>query len=315
MVKMKMISTLINIYKKTEAELKEYVAEELKKQYKEVIVDDGFVFAKGSFPVLLVAHLDTVHKETPKTFVYSVDGDIISSPQGIGGDDRNGVFSVLEVSKRYNCSVLFCEQEEIGGVGAGLFTDAEISNDLEFNYIIEFDRKGSNDAVFYDCDNPNFTDFITRDFYKEAYGSFSDISTLAPYLGCAAVNLSCGYYKAHTTDEYVVISEMINSINAACNILARTTEDDKFEYIEAVYEGWGRGYSGRYSGWYDPYEDYGLEEKYYIIEFFDEKGKIQWYDVVALTEEEAVGKFLIDFPDIRYRDVNSVLVDKSVYAK
>lgn len=167
---MKMISTLINIYKKTEAELKAFVAEKLKANYTDITVDDGFVFAKGTFPVLLVAHLDTVHKETPKSFVYSVDGDVISSPQGIGGDDRNGVFSVLEVSKRYNCSVLFCEQEEVGGKGAEKFIESEISNDLEFNYIIEFDRKGSNDAVFYDCDNPEFTEFITKAFYKEEWG-------------------------------------------------------------------------------------------------------------------------------------------------
>lgn len=108
---------------------------------------------------------------------------------------------------------------------------------------------------------------------------------------------------------------MINSINAACDILARTTDDDKFEYIEAErsYSSyWGRG---RYNGWYDPYDDYDFEEKYYMIEFTDEKGKLQWYDVVALSEEEAVGRFLIDFPDVRYRDVNAVYVDKSLYAK
>lgn len=311
---MKMISTLINIYKKTEAELKEYVAEELKKQYKEVIVDDGFVFAKGSFPVLLVAHLDTVHKETPKTFVYSVDGDVISSPQGIGGDDRNGVFSVLEVSKRYNCSVLFCEEEESGGIGAKKFVSTELADGLKFNYIIEFDRKGSNDAVFYDCDNPDFTDFITKDFFKEDWGSFSDISTLAPYLGCAAVNLSCGYYKAHTTDEYVVVSEMINSINAACDILARTTDEDKFEYIEAEYDNGGyRG--GRWDAWYDSYGDYGIEENYYIIEYTGEKGRTEWYDTMALSEAEAIGKWCIDFPNLSYSDIIYVCVDKGVYSK
>lgn len=312
---MKMLSTLINIYKKTEAELKAYVAEELKSNYTDITVGDGFVFAKGTFPVLLVAHLDTVHKEAPKTFVYSTDGDIISSPQGIGGDDRNGVFSVLEISKRYNCSVLFCEQEEVGGIGADKFINTKLANSLDFNYIIEFDRKGSEDAVFYDCDNPAFTEFITKKFYKESWGTFSDISILAPYFGCAAVNLSCGYHKPHTKEEYVVVSEMIDSITAACEILARTTEDDKFEYIEAVHyvNYWG---NGRYSrGWYDDYNDYGIEEQYYIIEFSDSKGKTQWYDVVALSEEEAVGKFLIDFPNIRYNDVISICADKSLCAK
>ena len=314
---MKMIDTLINIYKKTEMELKAYVAEELVKQYRSVTVGDGYVFAKGDFPVLLVAHLDTVHKTTPKSFVYSLNGDVISSPQGIGGDDRNGVFSVLEVSKRYNCSVLFCEQEEVGGIGADKFTDTELAKSLEFNYIIEFDRKGSNDAVFYDCDNPEFTEFITKNFYKEAFGSFSDICTLAPYFGCAAVNLSCGYYKAHTLDEYVVVSEMINSINAACDILARTTDEDKFEYIEAIHYYEHYRHSNRWDGWYDSYgyDDYDIEDKYYIIEYSDAKGKTQWYDVMAISEAEAVGKFLMEFPNTRYSDVIFICAEKSTYAK
>lgn len=308
---MKMTATLINIYKKTEEELKAYVAEQLKERYKEVIVGNGFVFAKGSMPVLLVAHLDTVHEETPKTFIYSTKGNVISSPQGIGGDDRNGVFSVLEVSKRYDCSVLFCEQEEVGGIGADKFIATELARELSFNYIIEFDRKGSKDAVFYDCDNPEFTEFITKDFYEEAYGTFSDISILAPFFGCAAVNLSCGYYKAHTTEEYVVVSEMVNSINAACDILARTTDDDKFEYIEAVYKSYYR--DGAY-GWYDD-DYYGIEEKYYIVEYQDENDKTQWYDVVALSEAEAVGKFCMDFPNLTYGDIIHICVDKGVYIK
>jgi hypothetical protein len=311
-----MVDTLINIYKKTEKELKAYVTEELAKQYKSIVVGDGFVFAKGDFPVLLVAHLDTVHKETPKSFVYSLNGDVISSPQGIGGDDRNGVFSALEVSKRYNCSVLFCEQEEMGGVGAEKFIETELAKGLEFNYIIEFDRKGSKDAVFYDCDNPEFTEFITKNFYKEEWGTFSDISILAPYLGCAAVNLSCGYYKPHTKDEYVVVSEMVNSINAACDILARTTDEDKFEYIETTCRGW-YGRSGHYGGWYDDgYDDfYDIEDKYYIIEYSDEKGKTQWYDVMAMSEAEAVGKFVIDNPNTTYNDVIFICAEKSAYAK
>ena len=100
----------------------------------------------------------------------------------------------------------------------------------KFNYIIEFDRKGNNDAVFYDCDNKDFEKFITKDFYKTNIGSFTDISIIAPYLKAAAVNLSCGYYKAHTKEEYVMWSEMETSMHEAIKILARTMDDDKFEY-------------------------------------------------------------------------------------
>ena len=216
------------ICKMTQKNLKKYVSTELKTTHPDVKKGDGWVFAKGTFPVLLVAHLDTVHHELPRNIVYDFEKGTVSSPQGIGGDDRCGILMILEIVKAYNCSVLFWEDEEIGCVGAGKFIKTDLAASLEFNYIIEFDRRGSNDAVFYECDNPDFEEFITKEFYKTAYGSMSDISELAPFLGCAAVNLSCGYYNAHTTKEYVVFKEMIASMNAACRILDRTTTETKF---------------------------------------------------------------------------------------
>lgn len=316
--------TFIKICKMTQKELKLHVSNELAKTYNDVYVGDGYVYAQGKFPVLLVAHLDTVHKKTPKAIMYSPDNDAYASPNGIGGDDRCGVYMIFEVIKRFNCSVLFCEDEEIGGVGAKKFIETDLAKELKFNYAIEFDRKGSHDAVFYDCDNEEFEDFITKEFYKTAYGSFSDISTLAPFLGCAAVNLSCGYYNAHTEKEYVVAKEMDASIEAACKILERTTEEDKFEYVEAVYAGYYGGYKyyggynyysgGNYKSYsYQEYEDPGYEDEflnYYLIEYTCLSGKVDWYETYAVSEDEAVGRFLKWHPTLCYRDVREVLCEK-----
>jgi hypothetical protein len=255
-----------------------------------VIVGDGYVFAQGDFPVLLVAHMDTVHKELPQTILYNKKTDSLSSPQGIGGDDRCGVYMVLEVVKAFNCSVLFCEDEEIGGVGAEKFIRTDLAKTLEFNYMLEFDRKGSNDAVFYDCANDEFEAFITKEFYKTAWGSFSDISVLAPFFECAAVNLSCGYYNAHTTNEYVVISEMQESIFQACKILDKTTENDRFAYVD--------GYMG--TAW----DDWGYEELIYLIEWYDEKTKQdEWAEVQAISKAEAIGKFCMEHPTVPYNNL------------
>jgi hypothetical protein len=189
-----------------------------------------------------------------------------------------------ELIKNYD---LFCEDEEIGALGADKFIKSEIAQSLEFNYIIEFDRKGKNDAVFYSCDNEDFEKFITQEYYKSDWGSFSDISVIAPFLGCAAVNLSCGYYNPHTLNEYVVLGEMDESINQACKILERTTENDKFEYIEAVYD-----------GKYD-WSSYGYDEKYYYIEWYDTFNKREeWKEVIACSKVEAVGRFLMDHPTL-----------------
>ena len=281
------------ICRMSQKDLKKFVTKKLKETHNKVIEGDGYVYAQGEFPVLLVAHLDTVHKELPRELIYDKKTDSLSSPQGIGGDDRCGVYMIFEVIQQFKCSVLFCEDEEIGGVGAEKFIKTDIAKQLEFNYIIEFDRKGKNDAVFYDCTNDEFEDFITKEFYKSAWGSFSDISVLAPFLGCAAVNLSCGYYHAHTTSEYVVLSEMDESIKQACRILARTTEDDKFEYIEGYYgDRWDWGYG------------YPDQDKMYLVEWFDRKSKQdEWIEVEAVSKAEAIGKFCMEHPTVPYNDI------------
>jgi hypothetical protein len=230
---------------------------------------------------------------------------------------------IFEIIKKYNCSVLFCEDEEVGGKGADAFSESKLAKELSFNYIIELDRKGEKDAVFYDCDNEDFEKFITQDFYETAYGSFSDISVVAPFLGCAAVNLSCGYYNAHTKTEFVVLKEMERSIEEVCNILTRTTEDDVYEYIESAYSGYyARYYSGSYykggnsngykaygNSWYDAYDD--VFELYYLIEYCDEKGRTNWFDTYAASKEEAVGKFLMLHPTLCYENVMDVMVDRA----
>ena len=216
------------ICKMSQQEVKAYMAKYLASHQYNVVNKDGFLYAKGDVPVLLVAHMDTVHKQKINTIIEA--NGKISSPQGIGGDDRCGVFIIMNIVKDLHCSVVLCEDEEIGGVGAHKFADTEFIHDLGVNYMIEFDRMNANDAVFYSCDNEEFTNFVT-DFtgFKTAYGSFSDISVLAPAAKIAAVNLSCGYYKAHTTDEYVVYDEMLATIQAAKALIE--TECDKFEYI------------------------------------------------------------------------------------
>lgn len=300
------------ICKMSQASLKNYVKQKLQKTHHTVLSRDGYVYAQGKFPVLLMAHMDTVHEKLPDLIVYSEKNNKVSSPNGIGGDDRCGAYIIFKVLEKFNCSVLFCEDEEIGCVGARKFADSELARELEFNYIIEFDRANANDAVFYECANDEFEAFITKEFYKTNFGSYSDICEVAPALGCAAVNLSCGYYKQHTKEEYVILSEMERSIKEACKILERTTEADKFEYVEAPSR-YGSLYNfNNYADSYF-YEDTEYDYGYYLIEYVNADGATEWYDTDAFTKEEAVGRFLMSHPDISYGDVVDVCVDKEAY--
>jgi len=242
------MKSFIDICKMTQPEVKEYMKEYLTSRKYNVVNEDGFLYAKGDIPVLLVAHMDTVHKETCKT-INEVDGKI-SSPEGIGGDDRCGVYIIMLIARELHCSVLLCEDEEKGGIGAKKFTKAKYKytdstgktiekkyiDNLDVNYMIEFDRKGNSDAVFYSCDNKDFTNFVTEGTgFKFATGSFSDISTLMPSSKIAGVNLSSGYYNPHSTEEYVVYDDMIDTVGAAISLI-KDEVNEPFKFIAKKYE-------------------------------------------------------------------------------
>ena len=210
------------IFQLSQERLKQALEAELITSEYTVQKQKGFLYAEGSTPVLLVAHLDTVHRALPETICYSADGTVMMSPQGIGGDDRAGVYMILRLIQSCHCHVLFCEDEETGGHGARAFTKSGIKPDV--NYIVELDRMGSNDAVFYQCRNRQFERHINSFGFQTAFGSFSDISILAPHLNLAAVNLSTGYYHAHQPGEYVRLDKVEELIGRVEKLLQTKTE-------------------------------------------------------------------------------------------
>ena len=203
----------------------------------------NFILVHGQAPVMLVAHLDTVHDEPVRDICVSTDANIIMSPQGIGGDDRCGVFALVKVYclSKIKPWLLFCCDEEIGGLGAKKFClshqQHQLPKEIDYlKFIIELDRKGKNDAVYYRCDNPDFVTYISGKGFKTVQGSFSDISLIAPELGIAAVNLSCGYYAAHTRHEYINRSQLNAVIHSVVDIVADASRLDmpRFDYKESV---------------------------------------------------------------------------------
>lgn len=208
--------------------------------------DKNFLLVQGSSPVLLVAHLDTVHKEPVKDICMSEDGNIVMSPQGIGGDDRCGVMALCNtfnsVSEKEKPWLLFTCDEEIGCVGARKFASlytkknrGKLPDLSPIKLIIEVDRKGSHDAVFYDCDNKDFEKYIVSKGFKTEHGSYSDICDIAPAVGCAAVNLSSGYYNAHTQYEYINLKELKWTTDKIIEIVKEAHALPKYEWIEAEY--------------------------------------------------------------------------------
>lgn len=229
----------------TQPQLHEYLCEVMPSYYEDdMIVDEyeNFLYCKGDIPVLLVAHLDTVHKTIPHEIYYDSEQDVMWSPQGIGGDDRNGVWSILEIlDAGLLPSVVFTWNEEVGGIGASHFCSVLSEEDLShINFAIQIDRRGKMDCVFYDLNNKEFEAYIEEYDFKTNIGSFSDISIICPHFKFAGVNLSSGYYNEHTSNEIIKVKDMEYTIERVINILKDINEDDiRWDWNEIIRTGYG----------------------------------------------------------------------------
>lgn len=226
--------TLVSILKAKEKTLLRTLPKVLESYYHKDQIHTGadFIYVEGDLPVALVAHLDTVHSSPPVWLFHDSTKEILWTPEGLGADDRAGVYGILMlVMEGHRPSIIFTTGEEQGGKGAINFLSQYPNPLVETNFLIELDRQGFNDAVYYDCDNPEFERYINSYGFYTAIGIFSDISFIAPKWGIAAVNLSIGYFNEHTTQEYLCYSYTQETIEKVNHIL-ESDNTEKFYYKE-----------------------------------------------------------------------------------
>lgn len=186
--------------------------------------DRGNIYmTKGSadkYPCV-VAHTDTVHKIIENFKVLFVDGIYFGWDadkmefSGVGGDDKVGIAIALKMLLDHDTmKAAFFVDEEIGCVGSGR-SDMEFFDDCTI--VIQCDRRGNKDLVnrvygetlfgqeFESAINP-IMELFGR---KLATGMLTDVYTLRKRgLKTASMNLSTGYYKPHTNEEYVIYSDV-----------------------------------------------------------------------------------------------------------
>lgn len=232
----------------------------LRAGYTDLIQTQDYLYAPGELPVLIVAHVDTVHRREAPEIWYDRKTMVLTAPDGIGGDDRAGVSGILElIHLGFRPHVLFTDGEETGGRGARAALQQLPAPDVKF--IIELDRKGFNDSVFYNLDNSKFERYINSFGFKTQYGNFSDISLLAPAWGIAAVNLSSGYYCSHTDHEYVRLDQWECTVHKVSSML-QYIPDKKFQY----YAKPAPSYSRIWSAW--PESKQGKnDDKFNVVQF------------------------------------------------
>ena len=254
--------SLLKVVKATQPEIIKMFVDVAQQKHLEYVVekDNNYVYLKGNIPVTLVAHMDTVHLSPPTTVVYDPKEKIIWSPDGIGGDDRCGIFALLTIlySTRNSPSIVILDKEEKGCLGATCFAKDFPDKPEGMKYLIEIDRRGHNDCVFYGCGNEEFQKYVESFGFKKENGSSSDITRIMPAWDIAGTNLSAGYLREHTKEEHIRFNWLLETITKVKCMLAQNFDVvPDYEYKPYVYPSYvypaynGYNYEGR--GSYTPY--------------------------------------------------------------
>ena len=194
--------------------------------------------------------MDTVFEKSmfldaSRDLFYDEKRNVAFCPEGAGFDDKAGVFAILKIiGSGLKPHIIFTTDEEVGGKGA--MEVAKLPCPFEdLRYIIELDRRGSNDCVFYDCDSQEFIDYIEKFGFEWNFGTYSDICEFCPEWGVAGVNLSIGYRDEHSVSEVLFVGQMYSTINKVKRMLAEADSTPAFKYIKSK-----NAWSFNYSDWY-----------------------------------------------------------------
>ena len=249
------VKTLIKYLKAEESKLLKILHKELLKRDYTVVTnpDEEYLYAiprsETLLPVMLLAHVDTVHRNPPEVVFFDSNYRVLWSPEGLGADDRAGVYAIMEIIRNHPVAVLFTTGEESGGKGAKAFIKDFPDNPENYKMLLQLDRRGSNDCVFYRNEAEDFHKYVEEFGFKKATGSFSDIAVVGPAWKVNSANLSIGYVDEHRSTEHFFIDIMLSTVSKIEEMLRQ--DIPLFEYKERKYvtytntgnKDWG-GYTG-----------------------------------------------------------------------
>ena len=254
------LNTIEKLFQLHQMSVIKVMGDYLKSRYDNVIATKDYIIAVGDIPVALVAHADTVFKSPPERIFYDREKNVMISPDGLGADDRAGIFAIIMILKSgFRPTVIITTDEEKGGLGADTLVRHMKNPPTDLKYIIQLDRSGSNDCVFYNCDNKDFENYVEDFGFVTDFGTFSDISVICPRWKIAGVNLSIGYHDEHTKSETLYIGQLFSTINKVRLMLKDIANADHFEYIPSKKRNWW-SYGIDYSYDYPSENDFSQEQ-------------------------------------------------------
>lgn len=212
----------------------------------------------------IVSHIDQVQSKHSKDFRCYRNGAIVFAysgksmeQQGLGADDKNGIYVCLECLKNYdNVKCAFFVGEETGCIGSSA-VDLDFFKDCRF--ILQCDRRNGHDlitSIIGDlCSKEFLDDTDYKNYgYRQEDGLSTDVGELVDRgVGLSCINMSCGYYHPHTDTEVTNITELDNCKEFVFHIFDKMTKVYKHEPEFSYSYGYGRYsrcYSYDYDDWY-----------------------------------------------------------------
>lgn len=255
----------------------------------------------------IVAHMDQVQKEHSHDFQVVETKDILFGfslknveLQGLGADDKNGIWIALKCLKKYDImKSAFFVGEEIGCIGS---SKCDMSFFTDCRYVLQCDRRGGNDLI------PNvggWTELCSKEFleaigyeafgFKTTTGMMTDVEALKNRgLAVSSLNISVAYYRPHTDEEFTVKSELRNTLAFVEHIIETCL--DVYPHEEEM------GYYGKMGTLYDD-SDYDelWDQMANYLSYFPEATLTE-----ALEEFSGLGGYKQDQVEMVYEDVKAL---------
>ena len=154
--------------------------------------------------ILAVAHLDHVQKDASCT-VTETAGGLLACSGAL--DDRLGAYVILDLLPKMGMKfdILLTTDEEMGRS-----TASEFYADKAYNWMIEFDRGGT-DVVAYQYDTPELAALVEESGARMDIGSYSDIADL-DHLECVGLNWGVGYEDYHGSRSHAWLEDTFRMV-------------------------------------------------------------------------------------------------------
>lgn len=275
--------------------------------------DGNIYIVKGdsdTYPCV-VAHLDQVQSSREQDFKAVETEDVIfgwapstGKFQGLGADDKNGIWIALKCLEEFDVlKVAFFVGEEVGCIGSG---KADMTFFENCRFIVQPDRKGSSDLITSICGEICSSDF-ERDIqaplfgYTATSGLMTDVLELSERgVGVSCINLSCGYYKPHTEEEYTIKRDIVNCLNFVRFIITNCTDVYPHKYDDGY--SYGR-YNGVYSHYYGGHSVYGGYGGYDTYRSYTSSGNKMGVKIIKSTDYSDLDSFTdqLMFENVGYK--------------